>query len=306
MKIAEILSWLDREGYEYEFRGEAGHDIKGFSSLVHYKEGTLTWIKKAENYDKYLADNEDAVIPLFAVIQKGIAVDIANTLISDNSKQLFFAILHEFWGEKPETGTGTVGKGTVIAGKTDIDKTVTIGCNCTIAGDVSIGEGTVIENNVVIQGRVRIGKRCHIESCAVIGIDGVGYTQDPLTKKKTMIEHFGGVYIGDDVFIGVHVNIDRGTIDDTIICDGAKIGPSAHIGHNSVIGENSAVICSTVYGSVTTGKGVYITASTVATQMHIGDDTVIGMGSVVTKPVEDHVIAYGVPAKKVRDNDSGL
>ena len=241
---------------------------------------------------------------MFAVVQSGISTGIPNVIVSDNSKQLFFAILHRFWGL--ETNTGTIGEGTVITGNTEIDNSVTIGCNCTIAGDIEIGEDTVIENNVVIQGRVRIGKRCHIQSCAVIGIDGLGYTQDPVTKKKTMIEHFGGVDIGDDVFIGVHVNIDRGTIDDTVICDGAKIGPSAHIGHNSVIGENTAVVCSTVYGSVTTGKGVYISASTIATQMKIGDDTVIGMGSVVTKPVEDGVIAYGIPARTIRKNDSGL
>ena len=121
-----------------------------------------------------------------------------------------------------------------------------------------------------------------------------------------MIEHFGGITIGDDVFIGPHVNIDRGTIDDTVICDGVKIGPTTHIGHNSVIGEDTAIVSSIVYGSVTTGKGAYITASTVSTQMHIGDDTVIGMGSVVTKPVEDGVIAYGIPARTVRKNDSGL
>ena len=304
MKIGDIISWLDSSGYKYRFSGDKECEISGFSSLSHYRAGTFTWIKKSENYDKYLADNENAVIPVFAVIQDGVSVDIPNVIISDNSKQLFFAILHGFWGE--DTPAGTVGEGTVIGADVKLDKSATVGCNCTITGDVVIGEDTVIENNVVIQGKVVIGKRCHIQSCAVIGIDGMGYTQDPVTKKKTMIEHFGGVNIGDDVFIGVHVNIDRGTIDDTVIGDGAKIGPSAHIGHNSVIGENTAVICSTVYGSVTTGKGAYISASTVATQMNIGDDTVIGMGSVVTRPVESGVIAYGIPAKKVRDNDSGL
>ena len=302
MKIDEILKWLDSRKMAYEFKGDAECEITGFSSLAHYKKGAITWIKKAENYEKYLSGSGKTEVPVCAVIQAGVEADVPNILISDNSKELFFAILRQFWGE--DIPAGTIGEGTVITGNTNIDKSVTIGCNCTITGDIEIGEDTVIENNVVIQGRVHIGKRCHIQSCAVIGIDGLGYTQDPVTKKKTMIEHFGGVCIGDDVFIGVHVNVDRGTIDDTVIGDGAKVGPSTHIGHNSNIGENTAVVCSTVYGSVTTGKGAYISASTVATQMNIGDDSVVGMGSVVTRPVEDHVIAYGIPAKTVRNNDS--
>lgn len=121
-----------------------------------------------------------------------------------------------------------------------------------------------------------------------------------------MVNHFGGVNIGNDVFIGSHVNIARGTLDDTIIGNGVKIAPSTHIGHNNIIGDNTAIICSTLYGSVKTGEKSYITASTVENQMTIGDNTVIGMGSVVTRPIGDNVIAYGIPAKTVKENNSGL
>lgn len=300
MKVMQILKWLDGQGYGYSFTGDSRTEIRGFSSLANYKSQSLTWIKKEENYD---ALNRPQNISC-AIVQSGVKVDFENAIITDNSKEIFFAILHEFWGEKQKEGS--VGEGTVISDQAVIDPTVAIGCNCSIVGDIVIGAHTIIEHNVVIQGRVRIGESCHIQSEAVIGIDGFGYSRDPFTGNKRMVKHFGGVEIGNDVFIGSHVNIARGTIDDTVIGNGVKIAPSTHIGHNNIVGKNATIICSALYGSVKTGSGSYITASTIQNQTEIGEHSVVGMGSVVMKPIGDNVIAYGIPAKVAGPNESGL
>ncbi len=300
MKITVILKWLTEQGYEYKFIGDSETEISGFSALANYKDESLTWIKKEENYNIL---NRPRNISC-AVIQSGVDVDFKNMIIADNSKEIFFAILHAFWGDKKKEGS--IGEGTVISAQAVIDSTVTIGCNCSIVGDVIIGAHTIIEHNVVIQGSVRIGKRCYIQSEAVIGIDGFGYSKNSLTGSKRMIEHFGGVEIGDDVFIGSHVNIARGMIDDTVVGNGVKIAPSTHIGHNNAVGDNATIICSVLYGSVKTGSGSYITASTIQNQTEIGEHTVVGMGSVVMKPIGDNVIAYGIPAKVTGPNKSGL
>lgn len=300
MKLENILDWLGGQAYEYLFTGNNQTEISGFSSLIQYKDNSLTWIKKEENYNSL---NRPKNISC-AVVQRGVSVDFENVIITEHSKEVFFAILREFWGKKREHGSA--GKGAVISDGAEIDPTVTIGCNCSIIGDVKIGAYTVIEHNVVIQGSVRIGENCHIQSGAVIGIDGFGYGIDPNTGEKKMVEHFGGVEIGNGVFIGSHVNIARGTIDDTVIGDSVKIAPSTHIGHNNMIGKNATIICSSLYGSVKTGAGSYITASTVQNQAEIGEHTVIGMGSVVTNSLGANVIAYGIPAKVIRQNDSDL
>ena len=300
MMTKDILNWLDEQDMKYKFSGDVSVDITGFSSLSNYKPGTITWIKKQAGYED---EGRPQDISL-AIIQDGVDVDFENKISTTASKEVFFAILYHFWGTRIEEGS--VGEGTVISKNAKVADSVSIGCNSTIAGNITIGEHTVIENNVVIQGNVRIGSNCHIQSGVVIGIDGYGYSQDAVTKKKTMIEHFGGVQIGDDVFIGSHTNIARGTIDDTIIGDGVKIAPSTHIGHNNKVGEDVAIICSTIYGSSVTGDRAYITASTIANQMTVGEDTVIGMGSVVSKPIESNVIAYGIPAVAKRENNSGL
>lgn len=300
MKLKMILNWLEKNNYDYTFNGNDQTEIDSFSSLLNYKENSLTWIKKEDVYNSLGRPDDIAC----AVVQKGVAVDFKNAIITENSKEVFFMVLHEFWGEKKKEGF--TGEGTVISADAVIDPTAVIGCNCSIMGRVVIEEHTVIEHNVVIQGNVRIGKNCHIQSGTVIGIDGFGYSINRDTGEKRMVEHFGGVNIGNNVFIGSHVNIARGTIDNTVIGNGVKIAPSTHIGHNNVIGDNATIICSSLYGSVKIGTGSYITASTVRNQTEIGKHTVIGMGSVVSKMIGDHMIAYGIPAKEVKSNDSGL
>lgn len=300
MKVEEILEWLDRQGYEYAFTGETGVEISGFSSLANYVENTITWIKNEKSYLE--SGRTDGVA--CAVVKKGVKTDYTAVIEADNPKEVFFSILRCFWGEKRIEGS--VGEGTILSGKTLIEPTVMIGCNCTITGDVVIGAHTVIEHNVVIQGRVRIGENCYIQSGAVIGIAGFGFSKDPETKRRTRVEHFGGVEIGDDVFIASHVNIERGTIDNTVIGNGVKIAPSTLIAHNNVIGDDTIIISSALYGSVKVGARSYIAASTIENQMTVGDDTVIGMGSVVNTPIGDHVIAYGAPARVIRENDSDL
>lgn len=54
------------------------------------------------------------------------------------------------------------------------------------------------------------------------------------------------------------------------------------------------------------GDGSYITASRIENQITIGKNTVVGMGSVVKKSLDDNIIAYGIPAKEVKKNNSGL
>ena len=112
-----------------------------------------------------------------------------------------------------------------------------------------------------------------------------------------MVRHYGGVEIGNDVFIGAHVNIARGTIDDTIISSGVKIAPSTHIGHNNHIDEYASIVCSNLYGSVTIGKNAYVSACTIRNQIKIGDSSIVGMGAIVTKDVEPGITVIGNPAK---------
>lgn len=299
MKVAEILKWLIGQGYEYKFTGDGKAEIRGFSALANYKDKTLTWIKKEENYD---ALNRPRNISC-AVIQSGVNVDFENAITTDSSKEIFFAILHEFWGEKKKEGF--IGEGTVISDQAVIDPTVTIGCNCSIAGNVVIGAHTVIEHNVVISHAV-IGDNCIIHSGTVIGTDGYGYYfKDDGSVRK--VEHFGGVEIGNDVEIGANACIDRGTIDDTVIGAYSKIDNLVHIAHNVHIGVAVCVVAGAVIcGSAKLKEGAYIApGGIVKNQLVVGKDGFVGLGAVVTRSVEDEDVVTGIPARPVRKYQKG-
>lgn len=295
MRIDDILKWLDSKNEKYQFLGEPEDIIDGFSSLEHYKKNTMTWIKEQERYNSMDKNMEISL----AIVQDGVEATAKNKIIALESKEIFFGILEKFWGD--DCKRNNIGTGTVISPQVILEDNVTIGSNCTIQGKVSIGAGTVIGNNVVIVNSVKIGKNCEIQSLSVIGEAGFGYYEDA-AGNKTMVKHFGGVEIGDNVFIGSHVNIARGTIDNTVIGSGTKIAPSTHIGHNNQIGKNSTIICSNLFGSVEMGEQAYVVSSTIKNQCKVGNRALVGMGSTVTHDVGSGKVVVGSPAKVIREH----
>lgn len=290
VKLVEILEFLNSESVGFTYEGDTEIEINGFSSLGQYKEGSLTWIKTVNGE---IPDNI-----YLAVIQEGVSVNVKNKIITADSKYAFFAILEKFFGE--ETEKNTVGHGTYISPKVKIGKNVIIGHNCTLDGEISIGDNTHIYNNVNIIHRVRIGKNCEIQSGVNIGHDGFGFTENEF-HEKTMVKHYGGTIIGDNVYIGGNSYIERGTIDNTVIGDGTKIDGSCTIGHNCIIGKNVAMVGGTiVFGSVMIRDNAYIASGIIKNKTTVGANSLVGIGSVVTKDVEEDTVVVGVPAKKIR------
>ncbi len=290
--LGQIEAYLTQERQEYRVQAAENAAIQGFSSLDHYQPGTLTWIKSVERWNGKLPE-----IAL-CIVQEGVDVPLRNQIICRNSKQVFFSVIEHFFavGEEQEA----IGRNTVIGSGVKLGNHVRIGHNCSITGDVVIGDDTVISDNVVIKNKVRIGKRCTIQALTMIGEDGFGaYEED---HRKVMIKHYGGVTIGDDVFIGSHVDIERGTIDDTYIGDGTKIAPCTLVAHNASVGKDTVLICSHLYGSARVGENSWVAGSIVKNQCRIGDHTMIGMGSAVIRDMADNKVAVGIPARVIRDN----
>lgn len=292
VSVKQIVDYLEEISADYEICGDLNKVIEGFSSLSRYQKNTITWLKK----DGMNVPDSIAV----CVVQQGVAVDADVKITCLNAKAVFFSIIKKFWGNADELES-CIGEGTIIGTNVQIGRCVYIGCNCSIKGNIQIGDYTTIGDNVVIKNQVIIGNGCDIQSLVVIGEAGYGYFEDEY-HEKTMVEHFGGVVIGDNVFIGSHTNIARGTIDDTVIESGVRIAPSTHIGHNNYIKRNSAIICSKLFGSVEVGENTYITSSVIRDQIKIGSNVIIGMGSVVTKDVGDCKVLIGAPAKVIREN----
>jgi sugar O-acyltransferase (sialic acid O-acetyltransferase NeuD family) len=74
---------------------------------------------------------------------------------------------------------------------------------------------------------------------------------------------------------------------------GATVGHDTSVGQFSVIGPTAAI-----GGFCQLGEAVYVGAGAlVREQLRIEADAVLGMGSVVTKDVEQHAVVLGVPAQ---------
>ena len=102
-----------------------------------------------------------------------------------------------------------------------------------------------------------------------------------------------GVHVGPGATIAPHARIG----------DFVVINRNASVGHHTVLegfvtlnpGSHVAGICRLEHG-VTIGAG-----ATVVDSVTIGRNSVIGAGSVVTRDIPSDVVAYGVPAKVVRE-----
>jgi virginiamycin A acetyltransferase len=99
--------------------------------------------------------------------------------------------------------------------------------------------------------------------------------------------HIGWAHIEDDVLIaaGVHVPSGpdtHGTSDpDVPIRDQTGAMRAVRIGAGAWIGSNAVVLAD------------------------VGRDTIVGAGAVVTRPLPDRVVAAGVPARVLRQRESG-
>ncbi len=184
-----------------------------------------------------------------------------------------------------------------------ISKTATIGINSLIEPGVIIGHGVIIGDNVhicsgaVIKNAV-IGNNTIINECATIGSNGFTMAVDE-QGNKMRIYSLGKVIIGNNVEIGAHDNVSRGSGGDTVIDDYVKIDALVHIGHDVHLHRNVEITAGAVLGGfVEAFEGCYIGInSVIRNRITLGKNCFIGMGSTVTKTVEDGVTVVGNPAR---------
>ena len=90
-----------------------------------------------------------------------------------------------------------------------------------------------------------------------------------------------GSTVGENVIVNTLAGVDH----DAILGDGSHVCPGAHMG-----------------GWVEVGEGAWVgIGATVRDRVKIGKRAVIGAGAVVLSDVPDGVVAYGVPARVIRE-----
>lgn len=177
-----------------------------------------------------------------------------------------------------------------------IGKNAYIEPGCLIGHNVTIGDNARILTGSVIR-YATIGNNFVSNEYAVIGAFGFTMTEDD-NGNKLRIPTLGGVTIGDNVEVGAHDNISCGSAGNTIIDDNVKIDALVHIGHDVHLHKNVEVTAGGIVGGFgDIGDHAYVGINAVLrNRITIGDNTIVGMGSTVTKSFGSNVTVVGNPA----------
>jgi sugar O-acyltransferase (sialic acid O-acetyltransferase NeuD family) len=110
--------------------------------------------------------------------------------------------------------------------------------------------------------------------------------------------------VGRDVVIGRGTVLMPGAIviAGSVIGEGCILNTACSLDHESSMGDWSSLAPGVVTGGgVTIGARSHIgLGANVVQQVAVGDDTVIGAGSLVLNDVEAAVVAYGSPCRTIR------
>lgn len=146
-----------------------------------------------------------------------------------------------------------------------------------------------------------------IHETATLGTKPFNFPRDPETGKRTEAPVSGSVWVGSDVEVFPHANVDRGCTQTTRIGDRVKIDHYVHVGHDSVIGEDCCLCAGAIIGGyVEIGAGTTIGLGAVILPLvKIGSNCYVGAGAVVTRNVPNDVVVAGIPARIRRPNLRG-
>ncbi|NLH16805.1 MAG: UDP-3-O-(3-hydroxymyristoyl)glucosamine N-acyltransferase [Phycisphaerae bacterium] len=165
-----------------------------------------------------------------------------------------------------------------------------------IGPGVQIGDDCIFYANAVVYDDCRIGNRVILQANATVGEDGFGFSTHKGIHHK--IPQVGRVVLEDDVEIGAGCGIERGTLDDTVIAKGTKVGDMVTIGHGTKVGPHCLLVPQVgVAGSVTLGHHCVLGGQVgVVGHIKIGNLVNIGAQAGVIGNVPDGSIIVGSPA----------
>lgn len=296
------------------FRGNGDHTLVRVSSLAAADRQSLAFLARAA-FKSQLADTAAGAV----IVAPEYADSAPCAILLSDNPYATYARAAQLLHPAPEFPPGAQ-KGSVVDPSAVLAAGVHVGANAVVSEGASIGEGSVIGAGTVVGPHARIGARCRlapnvtvthdcvlgdrcrVQAGAVIGSDGFGFARDG--EDWIAIPQTGRVLIGDDVEIGANTTIDRGSLEDTVIGNGAILDNQIQIAHNVRIGDHTAIAgCVGVAGSTHIGRRCTIGgAASIIGHLEIADDVNITAMSLVTKSITlPGTYSSGIPLQSNSD-----
>lgn len=276
---------------------------------------TLSFLSGARYLDMFRASAAGAVL-LRAEHAEEASGPATRIVVDDPSKALLRVVPALFpeppreWGVDP---TARIGRGATWEGDVSIGPFAVLGAGVRLGPGCRIGAGAVLEEGVVAGSEcdigpqvvchrgTRMGNRVRLKAAAVIGGDGFGFAAGP--DGHHGIRHVGGCVLEDDVQVGSHSCIDRGSLDDTVIGAGTKIDNQVHLAHNVRVGKGCLIMAGVgVAGSTRLGNGVILAGQVgVVGHISLGDGVRVSAQSGIGQDVPARTDMGGSPARRQRE-----
>ncbi len=278
--------------------------IEGASYAGAPRNNTMMYIsKKVEGLLNNLYDKSECLVFIEKSIDVPEELKVNNCFVfTDNPQYEYAKFANEYNFEQMKQDKlrrySLSEQGYYLGENVKIGKNVYIEPQVLIGHDVEIGDNAVILTGAVIKNSI-IGDGFLCNEKAIVGANGFTMAEG---SGKIRIPSLGRVIVGNNVEIGTNDNISRGSAGDTVIEDGAKIDALVHIGHDVIVRKNAEIVAGSIVGGFADiGENAFLGInSSIRNRRIIGSNTIIGMGAVVTKQVQNDVTVIGNPAKKLQ------
>ena len=287
--------------------GDASAVIESAATLDSAAGGQITFLSNPKYAPRVQTTQATAVL-----VSRQVETNACQIVTEDPYYAFMQAVVLLHGHRKhPQTGisqqadiaaSAKLGKNCNIHAFAVISENAVIGSNCQIYSgvfvgpNVTIGDDCVLYPNAVIYDGCQIGSRVIVQSNASVGQDGFGFATHKGEHHK--IPQIGIVILEDDVEIGSGCAIERGTLDNTVIGKGSKIGDGTAIGHGTKIGAHCLLVPHVgVAGSAEIGHHCVIGGQAgIVGHIKIGNMVTIGAQAAVINNVPDGATILGAPA----------
>ncbi len=282
--------------------------IRSASTLGRASEGDISFLANSR-YERQLQTTKASAV----IVSRETASTSAPLLVVEDPYYAFMQIMVLLHGHRKHKKVGISSRASISDSAEigvdcqihdfvviDDDAKVGNGCiiypNVCIGRDVQIGNDSVLYPNVTIYDGCRIGNRVIINANSTVGEDGFGYASHKGVHHK--VPQIGTVVIEDDVEVGTCCAIERGTLGDTVIGQGSKLGDSVTVGHGTKIGPYCLLVAQVgIAGSTTLGHHCIVGGQVgIVGHISIGNNVTIAAQSGVINNIDDNQIVLGSPA----------